>query len=326
MNKKIKLSVIVPVYKVENYLHKCVDSILGQTYKALEIILVDDGSPDKCGKICDEYAVKDERIKVIHKSNGGLSDARNAGIEVAEGEYITFVDSDDWIEKDMYEILMKGATENSTKLAVGGVKVYDEAQAQYRQKYDKIVISERIISKEKYMKEVFLGIWAAWDKIYHRSLFENVRFPLGEFNEDEAIMLEIMDQCEKVYVTNAPLYVHFVRANESLTAANFSERKMDWYTHCKENLRFIEQKYPTITKEAEYRYFMSLIWCLNNMTKEPERYKKYISILKKELRGKISKVMRNDYILPKEKIRSIFIAFAYGVYVKIVKLLGKEFT
>ena len=110
-NRVPKVSIIVPVYKVEKYLRKCIDSIINQTLKDIEIILVDDGSPDNCGKICDEYAAKDTRIKVIHKENGGLSSARNAGMEVAEGEYIGFVDSDDWIESDMY----MGTSKNTSR-------------------------------------------------------------------------------------------------------------------------------------------------------------------------------------------------------------------
>lgn len=116
MNRLNKISIIVPIYKVEIYLRKCVDSIVNQTYKNIEILLIDDGSPDNCGIICDEYAKKDERIKVIHKKNGGLSDARNYGIEASSGDYIMFVDSDDYISKDMCEILLKKALENNADI------------------------------------------------------------------------------------------------------------------------------------------------------------------------------------------------------------------
>ena len=109
---KSLVSVIVPIYKVEKYLNKCVDSIINQSYKNLEIILVDDGSPDKCGEICDKYAEKDSRVKVIHKENGGLSDARNAGIDIAKGDYLLFVDSDDWITSNICEVLIKNANDN----------------------------------------------------------------------------------------------------------------------------------------------------------------------------------------------------------------------
>ena len=107
-----KLSVIVPIYNVEQYIHKCVDSILNQNFKDFELILVDDGSPDSCGKICDEYAQKDERVKVIHKVNGGLSDARNFGLEKAKGEYVSFIDSDDWVDENIYSESLKYMEEN----------------------------------------------------------------------------------------------------------------------------------------------------------------------------------------------------------------------
>lgn len=321
-----KLSVIVPVYKVENYLTKCIDSILKQTYYNLEIILVDDGSPDQCGNICDEYSKIDNRIKVIHKENGGLSDARNVGISVATGEFITFVDSDDWIEPNMYEILMQGAIKYGTKLSVGGVKVYDESKKKYRKQYDEIIPDERVLSKIEYLKSVFLGIWAAWDKIYHKSLFEKIRFPKNEFNEDEAIMVDIIEQCPQIFITNQPLYVHCVREKDSLTAACFSEKKIDWYKHCVRNHDLIKKKYPEITQESEYRYLTSLIWCLNNMTQDKKRYGHRSKVLQKDLRSNIKPLMTNIYLPLKEKFRGIIMCVAYRKYVLMVNVLGKKYT
>ena len=123
MNNNPKISVIVPVYKVEKYLDRCVESIVNQTYKNLEIILVDDGSPDNCPVMCDEWAEKDERIRVIHKENGGLADARNAGMNIATGDYIGFVDSDDWIEPNMYEVLLKNALKYDADISRCGLSV-----------------------------------------------------------------------------------------------------------------------------------------------------------------------------------------------------------
>lgn len=326
MNKKIKLSVIVPVYNVEKYLKKCIESIIRQTYKNLEIILVDDGSPDNCGKICDEYAKIDSRIKVIHKKNGGLSDARNVGICHATGEFITFVDSDDWLELDMYEYLIDNAIKNKVKLSVCGVKVFDQGTDTYRYDYSMIKVIEDVVEKKEYMKMVFLNIWAAWDKIYHKSLFNNVQFPIGEFNEDEAIMLQVIDQCDSIFVSNKPLYIHFVRTNESLTAKKFNPRKIDWYKHCKENLLFINMKYPELLDEARYRYYISLIWCLNNMTCNPKFYKKEISNLKRCLKKDIFKILSNKYLNKKEKIRCLFFVLNYDIYCNLVKFLNKEYT
>lgn len=116
------ISVIVPIYNVEKYLVRCVDSIVNQTYKNLEIILVDDGSPDRCPQMCDDYAEKDSRIKVVHKKNGGLSDARNAGMAVATGEYISFIDSDDWIETSMFELLLNNIFQYDCEISCGGIK------------------------------------------------------------------------------------------------------------------------------------------------------------------------------------------------------------
>ena len=324
MNKK--LSVIVPIYGVETYLKKCLDSIICQTYNNLEIILVDDGSPDRCPEICDEYAKKDSRITVIHKQNGGLSDARNVGLSIATGEYVTFVDSDDWLENNMYECLMVAAEQNSVKMAVGGVKVFDENSGTYRKDYGSQAITERIVKKENYIREVFLGIWSAWDKIYHRSLFENIKFPIGEFNEDEAIMLDLIDKCEEVYITTNPLYVHFVRATDSLTAARFTARKIDWFRHCQRNLDIVKKFYPLVMDAAEFRYLTSLMWCLNNMTSNPDEFSSEIYELSHIMRKNIFRALRNRYLSKKEKIRSVLIGVNYKLFCKAVHLLKKKYT
>lgn len=321
-----KLSVIVPIYGVERYITKCLDSIIGQTYNNLEIILVDDGSPDRCPEICDEYAAKDARITVIHKENGGLSHARNVGLKIATGEYVTFVDSDDWLENTMYECLMVAADENNVKMAAAGVKVFDESLGTYRNDYKSQDVTERILEKEDYIKEVFLGIWSAWDKIYHRSLFDNVEFPVGEFNEDEAIMLDLIENCERIYITSNPLYVHFVRETASLTAAHFTARKIDWFRHCQRNLNIVRERYPQITQAAEFRYLTSLMWCLNNMTCNPKMFSEEINELSNEMRKNMFKAIQNRYLPKKEKIRSILMGVNYKAFCKIVHLLGKKYT
>lgn len=168
------ISVIIPVYKTEAYLEKCVRSVMMQSYRNLEIILVDDGSPDGCPEICDEYAALDNRIKVIHKANGGLSDARNAGLNIASGIWISFIDSDDWIEPDMYEVLIRNANNTGAEISVGGVNdelISGDTILITKTTYKGVLINETL-SPVQAMKRYFTTSWAAWDKIYRRELFQ----------------------------------------------------------------------------------------------------------------------------------------------------------
>ena len=155
------ISVVVPIYNVENYIKKCVDSILSQTYKNLEIILVDDGSPDNCPQICDEYAQKDNRIKVIHKENGGLSDARNAGIDISKGKFITFIDSDDYIEKDYVEVLYNSIKENASDMAIGSHKaIYDNGTILNKETGEKSVLdSKNVLERILYDENIDLNVF-----------------------------------------------------------------------------------------------------------------------------------------------------------------------
>lgn len=262
------ISVIVPIYKVEPYLRKCVDSILAQTYQNLEIILVDDGSPDRCGEICDEYARKDARIKVIHKKNGGLSDARNAGLEIMTGAYVAFVDSDDWIEPQMYQRLHELLEYYQADMAFGGVAddvLQDGSIRTVRTSdYGETPFAEDRVAA---MRRYFHGSWAAWDKLYRAELFAGIAYPAGEINEDEAIVLHLLDRCQKVCYTNEVFYHYMKRVDgSSITTAAFSEKKMAWAKHCRDNLRFVGEKYPQLEKDAAARYRSSVLWSLREIS------------------------------------------------------------
>lgn len=270
MNKL--LSVIVPVYKVESYLKRCVDSILGQTYSNLEVILVDDGSPDRCGEICDYYAKKDSRVKVVHKENGGLSDARNAGLDCAKGEIISFIDSDDWIEESMYTRLIENMERFHSDVSVGGVTDILEKDEGYE--VVKTTQTGEIVNwscgKEEAMKKYFQGAWSAWDKIYVKSIFDTLRFPKGEINEDEAIVLQILDQCKVVAYTNESFY-NYIKRENSITTSSFSVKKLAWKKHCRENLLYVKERYPELIPAAVARYRLSLIWLVQEVTLTKEK-------------------------------------------------------
>lgn len=224
------ISVIVPVYKVEKYLRKCLDSVCGQTWNKLEIILVDDGSPDGCGAICDEYAEKDSRVKVIHKENGGLSDARNAGLEAAAGRYIGFVDSDDYIKPEMYESMLHKMKNEDVDLVVCGVLNVDEQ--------GNVLTGKQMPMPEKDMRmtgEEALGQLAgrnlicfgtAVNRLYKAELFQGIRFPVGRLHEDDFVAHRILGKCGKVYFLGESLY-YYVQRPGSITMEVFSLKRLD---------------------------------------------------------------------------------------------------
>ena len=186
-----KITVIVPVYNVENYLEKCLDSLINQTYKNLEIIVINDGSTDNSGEICQEYAQKDNRIVYIEKENGGLSDARNVGLDKMTGSYVTFIDSDDWVELDYVEILYKKIIEYQADISVGNYYSYNEDEetyyfhiygdSYYEKVYDNISIFENLYESQE-MKS--FALISAWGKLYKAKLFDYLRFDKGKLGED----------------------------------------------------------------------------------------------------------------------------------------------
>lgn len=195
-----KISIIIPVYNVEIYLRKCLDSICSQTYKNIEMIVVDDGSTDGSAAICDEYAQKDSRIKVIHKLNGGLSSARNAGLDVAKGEYILFVDSDDYIEREMVQRLYEALKSTGADMSLCNYrKVNSNKKNQFEASRD---ISDQCMDEAVYWHKLYetdgTGYVVAWNKLYRRQLWENLRYPEGKINEDEYVLHEILSQCQTI--------------------------------------------------------------------------------------------------------------------------------
>ena len=197
--KNDKISVIIPVYNVEKYLRKCIDSVINQTYHNLEIILIDDGSLDNCGSICDEYCVIDERIRVIHKSNGGLSDARNAGLDIACGEYIGFVDSDDWIDPEMFEQLHKDLKSTGKDISVCGyLREYEQnklVRVVGNDTHENILLMTPQEAMNELLEDDIIRNHM-WNKLYRAKIFENVRFPLGRNFEDVLIQYKLFEKAK----------------------------------------------------------------------------------------------------------------------------------
>lgn len=292
------ISVIVPVYKVEPYLRKCVDSILDQTYQNLEVILVDDGSPDNCGAICDDYAAQDCRVKVIHKKNGGLSSARNAGLEIASGEYISFVDSDDILPQQSLELLLRTIEEQGAQIAIGeNLRFSDVPQPE-----ENTSLRIHCMSQSEAMQDVFKNGCASWARLYRRKIHDGVLFPDGEINEDEAIVLRLLEKCEKVVKTTAIVYYYRCRP-ESITTTSFHPRKLAWVRHCRENLTFIRERHPELERLALARYRGSILWSLTEMALSNDSFEDAVKELINELRENARVFRRVPFAFWQDRIR-----------------------
>lgn len=230
------LSIIVPVYKVEQYIHKCVDSILNQTFTDFELILVDDGSPDNCGKICDEYAQRDERVRVIHKKNGGLSDARNFGLKEAKGKYISFIDSDDWVDLYLYSDVIGYQEDNDLDIVCFDVYEVKGEKIKYNNRFDR----NRIFTGDDALYKILTDEIdnSACDKVYKKKLWENIEFPVGRCFEDVATTYKVFHKAEKVgYYKRA--YYYYVKREGSIVASSFSAvKRFDYFIGYKDRFEF----------------------------------------------------------------------------------------
>ncbi len=267
------ITIVVPIYNVEKYLRKCIDSIIQQTYKNLEIILIDDGSTDDSGKICDEYK-NQQRIKVIHKQNGGLSDARNIGIDNANGKYITFVDSDDFITKDSIEVLYKNIIKGEKEISIGQVSTFsNENNIKDYNCNEKINIYNKKDSIEQLLYNTKYTSSTA-GKLFCTHLFKNIRFPYGKKYEDLAILYKLIYESNGVVVSNKVVYNYYTARQDSIMNENFNSTRMDALYFTEEILEFIQKNFPDIEIAAITRL---IIECRDIIVEIPQnsKYKKY---------------------------------------------------
>lgn len=265
------LSVIVPVYNVEETLSQCLDSLIHQTLQDIEIILVNDGSTDSSEQICRAYAEKDSRIKYFTKTNGGLSDARNYGIHHATADIIGFVDSDDYVDPDMFECLLRMMTHHHAQIAVGGVKMTTREGTVYR---TRALDKECVLNRKEAMAELLYSkriLNAVWNKIFKKAFFENLLFPKGKLYEDEYVTYKLFHMAERVAVTNQTFY--YYRQNpKSITHREFSERELDRVYASIEKLGFVRDSYPDLTYLAEQYLVYDCMMSLSKMKKYDRRY------------------------------------------------------
>lgn len=227
MNTKPLVSVIVPVFNVEAYLERCLDSIVAQTLKEIEIILVDDGSEDSSVSICNRYASADDRFRVIHKKNEGLSAARNTGIDEANANYLMFVDGDDWVEPRFCEIPFNIAREDGADLIMFGFRNFDEKRKRYIKSRNNFY--EGKVEKHKAMKLIHSNMTqAVWSKLYKRSMFDEIHFPEEYVIEDFSTMYRLVHKANTIICSDAILYNYTVRRNGSLTATRSRKYAEDW--------------------------------------------------------------------------------------------------
>ena len=254
------ISVIVPVYGVEAYLDKCVQSIINQTYDNLEIILVDDGSPDGCPAICDSWAERDRRIKVIHKENGGLSDARNAGLAVAAGELISFIDSDDWIEPDFLTALYDAMEQTGAEIAECAtayvaengtiIKLRKEALPS---PLDRMEALRRLIMEDSVYQTV-------WNKLYRREVIEGIPFAVGKYNEDDFWTYKVFDRIQRLATVEMPLY-NYLQRGSSIIGVGYNLRRLDGLDARFQRMEYL-QKYNELANLTRQQFLLDCMWHL----------------------------------------------------------------
>ena len=318
-----KVSVIVPVYKVENYLRKCVDSLLNQTLTDIEIILVDDGSPDNCGKICDEFAAKDHRVKVIHKQNEGLSIARNVGIMAATSPYIGFVDSDDYVAADMYEILYENLVENSADISVCGLyDCYSEKKIPQFAGKEFLILDNKNALKTA-LEGVKFSVNAV-NKLFKKDLFSEVKFPKGKLSEDAFTIPKVLSLAEKVVFDSAPKYF-YVHRGESITTSSFKPQDFNVVEAYQENFNLVKNDFSELTKQAEFRLLWSYTYVFDKMLLSEnfenfEEYKRTLAFLRKNT----LKFVLNPFFSLKRKFVALILFVSHRLYEVLLKFQKKK--
>lgn len=321
------LSVIVPVYNVENYLEKCINSILNQTFSDFELLLIDDGSTDNSGKMCDEFALKDERIKVFHQSNGGQSVARNKGIDYSSSKYISFIDSDDWLDKDMYSRMMVPILNGKDfDIIVCGHRVLTEVG-----EIEEVVVFPETISisgveaTNLILEDEKLPSFP-WNKIYKKELFKNIRFPLERVYEDTATIYKVFHLSKKVCIINSICY-NYLRRKESTCldtdSLKAARRSYDNFRAFYERYLFAKEhiEYTPVLKTCVQKAFMLGINLIHSMIKEKSLYESFDKLYVYDSIRKMDNIISNRGIPTKKKVEYLLLKLNPSSYNSIVSLL-----
>lgn len=298
------ISIIVPIYNVEKYLKKCVDSLINQTYKNIEIILVNDGSPDNSALICEEYAKKDKRIVYILQKNKGLSGARNTGIVNSKGKYLIFVDSDDYVDIHFVEDLYRALLEKNADISVCDYQEFEEG-TEPSKTYNEEYYIETYTGKEKYKNlynNLRTAMTVAWNKLYKREIFEEIKYCEGLYHEDEEIICKILDKASVVAYIDSKNYFYLQRAG-SITG-NYNLKRKDILVGLKCKMEFLEKKnYSFLYSRALYDYYYQLIYQYMMIKKHYSEEKETLEKIEKEIEELKSKVLKNLFLNPLRKLK-----------------------
>ena len=317
--KEPLISIIVPIYNMQDYLEKCVKSIQQQTYKNIEIILVNDGSTDSSKEICEKLKNEDSRIKIINKDNGGLSSAKNAGINAATGDYIGFVDSDDHIEKNMYEFLYNLIIRNDADISICGRYIELENGKIYQKQKSKTLVMDTLQAL------IVLNSYrdfdmASWDKLYKKELFDNIKFPIGKLCEDFFTTYQLFDKCKTIVYSSEPKYYYFQR-NNSISR----NKKINFFSleASKSQVDFFNRKYPKVSYVAKTANAFSYIAVYNAHIKQGVLLtREFKNICKRELMKNYISILKNGYIPFYKKVQATVFILNFKIYNKII--LKKE--
>lgn len=305
-----QISVIVPVYKVEKYIKKCVDSILAQTFTDFELWLVDDGSPDNCGAICDEYAQKDARIKVIHKKNGGLSDARNAALDVMNGKHVFFVDSDDWISEDALETMYSALERTGAKVATGNiVSVYEDG-------------TERILYSPVQEEMVLIGEEMlttllrpnACNRLYDAELFRTLRYPVGRLYEDAFTYHKILAQIDKMVLVGKNTYYYLIRSG-SIMNSEYSIKFTDIVDAVYDRAKWLDNiGQQKLADDTRLFVYSQVAVAVAHLDKRNSSHMKRLKEVKAIYDECYEQLIRADHIIWKQKVRLTILKYAPSLH------------
>ncbi len=325
-NEKL-ISVIVTAYNIKEYLPRCLDSLLRQTYKNLEVIVVDDGSTDGTAAICDEYAAKNKRINVIHKENGGPSAARNAGVAIAKGEYIGYVDGDDWTEPEMYEHMLDACIGNSAEIAIctyrqvgkGGEEIYPTGDV-------------AVLSQEEALEIYISGhpqyhiYHSVWSKLFKREVIQDIVFPEGRKSEDIMYTTWAMTKASKCVFLDTPYYNYMMDREDSIMNTGLGERRFgDEIPFWKEQASYLaEQGMCELSRKALYQFYRKMLFYYIDFKdlKMKEAADELVALLKNE-KKQISEIYANTFVAKGDKVRMKVFLLSPGIYYGIVKLYDK---